>query len=52
MPVLEHAYLDGYEAPTVMTKEGMNPDGVNMVARHIFAATPVEYRGAIKNAGQ
>ena len=51
MPVLEHAYLDGYEAPTVMTKEGMNPDGVNMVARHIFAATPVEYRGGVKNAG-
>lgn len=52
MPVLEHAYLDGYEAPTVVTKEGMNPDGVNMVARHIFAATPVEHRGGVKNAGQ
>lgn len=48
MPVLEHAFLDGYEAPTVMTKEGMNPDGVNMVARHIFAATPVEFRGAYR----
>jgi len=48
LPVLEHAYLDGYEAPTVMTKEGMNPDGVNMVARHIFAATPVEHRGAYR----
>ena len=48
LPVLEHAFLDGYEAPTVMTKEGMNPDGVNMVARHIFAATPVEYRGAYR----
>lgn len=49
LPVLEHAYLDGYEAPTVVTKEGMNPDGVNMVARHIFAAVPVEYRGAYLN---
>ncbi|KEJ93981.1 ATP-dependent protease ClpP, protease subunit [Pseudosulfitobacter pseudonitzschiae] len=48
LPVLEHAYLDGYEAPTVMTKEGMNPDGVSMVARHIFAAAPVEYRGAYR----
>lgn len=48
MPVLEHAYLDGYEAPTVMTKEGMNPDGVNMIARHIFGASPVEYRGAYR----
>jgi ATP-dependent protease ClpP protease subunit len=48
LPVLEHAFLDGYEAPTVMTKEGMNPDGVNMVARHIFAATAVEYRAAYR----
>ena len=48
MPVLEHAYLDGYEAPTVVTKEGMNPDGVTMTARHIFGATPVEFRGAYR----
>lgn len=51
MPVLEHAYLDGYEAPTVLTKEGMNPDGVSMTARHIFAACPVEFRGGVKNPG-
>ena len=49
LPVLEHAYLDGYEAPTVQTKDGMNPDGVNMVARHIFAATIAEFRGAYRN---
>lgn len=49
LPVLEHAYLSGYEAPTVVTKEGMNPDGVNMVARHIFGAVPVEFRGAYRN---
>jgi hypothetical protein len=48
LPTMEHAYLDGYEAPTVVTKEGLNPDGVNMVARHIFAAVPVEFRGAYR----
>jgi len=48
MPVLEHAFLDGYEAPTVTTKEGQNPDGVSMVARHIFAAAPTEYRGGYR----
>ncbi|MFW8636704.1 head maturation protease, ClpP-related [Cribrihabitans pelagius] len=48
LPVLEHAFLDGYEAPTVMTKEGMNPDGVSMTARHIFGATAAEFRGAYR----
>jgi hypothetical protein len=49
MPVLEHAYLDGYEAPTIVTKEGMNPDGVNMLARHIFGGAATEFRGAYRN---
>ncbi|QBR34863.1 hypothetical protein ETW23_00430 [Leisingera sp. NJS201] len=48
LPVLEHAFLDGYEAPTVMTKEGMNPDGVSMTARHIFGASSAEFRGAYR----
>lgn len=48
MPVLEHAYLDGYEAPTVTSKEGFGTGGVSMAARHIFAATAVEYRGAYR----
>lgn len=51
LPVMEHAYLDGFEVPTVVTKDGMNPDGVNMVARHIFGAAPTEWRGVVKNAG-
>ncbi|MEY8143022.1 ATP-dependent Clp protease proteolytic subunit [Falsihalocynthiibacter sp. CO-5D18] len=49
LPPLEHAFLDGYEAPTITTKEGMNPDGVNMVARHIFGGAPVDFRGAYRN---
>jgi ATP-dependent protease ClpP protease subunit len=49
LPPLEHAYLDGYEAPTVQSKEGMNPDGVNMVARHIFGGAASEFRGAYRH---
>lgn len=51
LPPVQHAYLDGYEAPTVETIEGMNPDAVKMNARHIFGAAAVEFRGAYKNAG-
>jgi ATP-dependent protease ClpP protease subunit len=51
LPPVTHAYLDGYEAPTVQTIEGMNPDKVTMNARHIFGAAVTEYRGAYKNAG-
>ncbi|WP_406870090.1 head maturation protease, ClpP-related [Thioclava sp. 'Guangxiensis'] len=51
MPPIQHAYLEGYEAPTVETLDGMNPDVVTMNARHIFGAAAVEYRGTYKNAG-
>jgi hypothetical protein len=50
-PPITHAYLDGYQAPTVQTLEGMNPDKVTMNARHIFGAAASEFRGAYKNAG-
>lgn len=45
------AYLDGYAAPTIQTKDGMNPDVVTMTARHIFGAANTEYRGAWRNTG-
>lgn len=51
LPPIAHAYLEGYNAPTVQTIEGMNPDAVVMNARHIFGAAAVEYRGAFKNVG-
>ncbi|NEX45190.1 Clp protease ClpP [Pseudotabrizicola algicola] len=51
LPPVQHAYLEGYEAPSVVTVEGMNPDVVTMNARHIFGAAPSEYRGAWKNPG-
>ncbi|MEO1720961.1 MAG: head maturation protease, ClpP-related [Pseudomonadota bacterium] len=51
MPTIEHAYLDGYAAPSVQSYDEMDPEGVTMLARHIFGAAPVEFRGAYKNAG-
>ncbi|WP_323764589.1 head maturation protease, ClpP-related [Marinovum sp.] len=51
LPPVSVAYLEGYEAPTVRTIEGMNPDVVKMNARHIFGAAASEFRGAYKNAG-
>ncbi|MFC3569192.1 head maturation protease, ClpP-related [Paracoccus simplex] len=51
LPPIAHAYLEGYNAPTVQTIEGMNPDAVTMNARHIFGAAAVEFRGAYKNNG-
>lgn len=51
LPPVTHAYLEGYEAPTVQTIEGMNPDKVTMNARHIFGAAVTEFRGSYKNPG-
>jgi len=51
LPPISVAYLEGYEAPTVQTVEGMNPDKVTMNARHIFGAAASEFRGAYKNPG-
>lgn len=51
LPPIQHAYLDGYNAPTVVTVEGRNPDVVTMNARHIFGAAPVDFRGSYKNPG-
>lgn len=51
LPVIEHAYLSGYEAPMVEAMDRMDPDGVTLIARHIFGAGAVEFRGAYKNPG-
>lgn len=51
LPPVSHAYLDGHEAPSVQTIEGMNPDKVTLNARHIFGAAVTEYRGSYKNPG-
>lgn len=51
LPVMEHAFLAGYEAPMVETMDRLDPDGVTMIARHIFGAGLVEPIGAWKNPG-
>ncbi|CUH66820.1 ATP-dependent Clp protease proteolytic subunit [Thalassovita gelatinovora] len=49
LPPMVHAYLQGYEAPTVTTKEGLNPDAVVMDARHIFGGALDEPKGAYRH---
>ncbi|WP_312530218.1 head maturation protease, ClpP-related [Paracoccus sp. (in: a-proteobacteria)] len=51
LPPIAHAYLEGYNAPTVQTIEGMNPDAVVMNARHIFGAAAVEHKGIYRTPG-
>lgn len=51
LPVLEHAFLSGYEAPNIVADEQSNPKGIKIVAEHMFGVGDVEYRGAYKNAG-
>lgn len=51
LPPVSVARLEGYEAPTVQTMEGMNPDLVKMTARHMFGAANTEFRGVQKNNG-
>ncbi|MEM1344740.1 MAG: head maturation protease, ClpP-related [Pseudomonadota bacterium] len=51
LPTLEHAFLSGYEAPSVVSEEGINPKGLKMTAEHNFGAVIAEFRGAFKNAG-
>lgn len=51
LPVLEHAYLQGYETPMVTSEDKANPKGVEIIAESTFGATAVEFRGAYKNAG-
>lgn len=51
LPPIQHATLNGYEAPSVETMEGMNPRGVTMNAEHIFGAAASDFRGAYMNPG-
>lgn len=51
LPPVEAAFLQGFEAPMIEAMEKIDPDGVCVIARHIFGAGLVEYRGAYKNVG-
>lgn len=48
---IEYGYLDGNEAVFTETRTGFQVDGIEIKARHDFAAAPLDYRGMYKNAG-
>ena len=51
LPPIEHAYLSGYEAPTVTATDKLDPKGTELIAEMMFGAGVVEFRGAYKNPG-
>ena len=48
---VEYAYLDGQEGVYTETRTGFEVDGVEIKARHDFAAKAIDHRGLFKNAG-
>lgn len=50
-PVLEHAYLDGYQGPRIRMREGWDVLGQEFRADMFFGAGVVDHRGAYKNPG-
>lgn len=48
---LEYAYLDGQEGVFTETRMGFEVDGMEIKARHDFAAKAIDWRGLFKNAG-
>lgn len=51
-PVLEVVFLEGEEAPVLETKDGWRVDGVEWKVRHDYGVGAVDFRGAVRNAGQ
>lgn len=48
---IEYAYLDGQEGVFTETRMGFNVDGMEIKARHDFAAKAIDWRGLSKNPG-
>lgn len=48
---IEYAYLDGQEGVYTETRVGFEVDGIEIKARHDFAAKAIDWRGLHKNAG-
>lgn len=48
---VEYAYLEGSNGIFTETRNGFEVDGIEIKARHDFAAAAIDYRGMIKNAG-
>ncbi|SIR08664.1 hypothetical protein SAMN05421641_12422 [Paracoccus thiocyanatus] len=48
---IEYAYLDGQEGVFTETRMGFEVDGIEIKARHDFAAKAIDWRGLWKNPG-
>jgi hypothetical protein len=48
---VEYCYLEGNQGVYIETREGFNIDGIEIKARHDFAAKAIDYRGLYKNPG-
>lgn len=48
---VEYAYLDGQEGVYTETRTGFEVDGMEIKARHDFAAKAIDHRGLYKNPG-
>ena len=48
---VEYAYLDGANGIFTETRTGFEVDGIEIKARHDFAAKAIDWRGLFKNAG-
>ncbi|MFT4015215.1 MAG: peptidase U35 [Paracoccus sp. (in: a-proteobacteria)] len=48
---VEYAYLDGQEGVFTETRMGFEVDGIEIKARHDFAAKAIDWRGLWKNPG-
>lgn len=49
---IEYAYLDGQEGVYLETRTGFDVDGIEIKARHDFAAKAIDWRGMAKNDGE
>ncbi len=49
--VIEYAFLEGEEGPMVESRVGFDVDGLEVKARHDFAAKVIDHRGLYMNAG-
>jgi hypothetical protein len=48
---VEYAYLEGQQGVYTEVRQGFEVDGIEIKARHDFAAKAIDWRGLFKNAG-
>jgi hypothetical protein len=50
--IVEYAFLEGEEGPQIETRIGFDVDGLEIKARHDFAAKAIDWRGIHKDPGE